>query len=216
MIGFSSGKIMQLCLDLALVKGIITENISPFLDFQTYVESRLNVENQKPDSDQMGKGHEDLNMEQAGPFWGAQLSYVGTIHPKMRKIKTDQGKEAVIACSDRPVVFYEADESIEMHYLAFTHIREIAYLAASSEDGSERPFLLYEDKRGVLHLSENDNLRRLQVQRMVFKMQISKTLLIPTNDSIVVLLEQPNMDYIDSSKQACNAIGLVSRSTMRT
>lgn len=51
---------------------------------------------------------------------------------------------------------------------------------------------------------------------MVFKMQISKTLLIPQNDSIVVLLEQPNMDYIDSSKQACNIVGLVSRSTMRT
>jgi len=89
---------------------------------------------------------------------------VGTIHPKMRKIKTEEGKEAVIACCDRPVVFYEANESIEMHYLAFTHIREISYLAASSEDGSrKRPFLLYEDKRGVLHLSENDNLRRLQV-----------------------------------------------------
>lgn len=50
---------------------------------------------------------------------------------------------------------------------------------------------------------------------MVFKMQISKTLLIPANDAIVVLLEQPNMDYIDSSKQACNVVGLVSRSTMR-
>ena len=53
------------------------------------------------------------------------------------------------------------------------------------------------------------------MQRMVFKMQISKTLLIPANDSIVVLLEQPNMDYIDSSKEACNIVSLVSRSTMR-
>ena len=52
---------------------------------------------------------------------------------------------------------------------------------------------------------------------MAFKMQISKTLLMPANDSIVVLLEQPNMDYIDSSKEAaCNVVGLVSRSTMRT
>ena len=66
-------------------------------------------------------------------------------------------------------------------------------------------------------MSENDNLRRLQVQRMVFKMQISKTLLVPSNDAIVVLLEQPNMDYIDNSKpQACNVVALVSRSTMRT
>ena len=132
----------------------------------------------------------------------------------MRRIRTDQNKEAVIACCDRPVVFYELDESIEMHYLAYRHIREIAYLRAAS---GNRPLLLYEDDRGVLHLSENDNLRRLQVQRMAFKMQISKTLLLPANDSIVVLLEQPNMDYIDSSKEAaCNVVGLVSRSTMRT
>ena len=76
--------------------------------------------------------------------------------------------------------------------------------------------LLYEDNRGVLHLSENDNLRRLQVQRMVFKMQITKTLLMGGSDSLIVLLEQPNMDYIDNSKQATNVVGLVSRSTMRT
>ena len=105
-----------------------------------------------------------------------------------------------------------------MHYLAYKHIRDIAYLTATSSStvGSPRPFLIYEDNQGILHLSENDNLRRLQVQRMVFKMQITKTLLIPSNDSIIVLLEQPNMDYIDSSKQACNVVGLVSRSTMRT
>lgn len=127
-------------------------------------------------------------MEQGGPFWGAQLSYVGTIHPKMRKIATDRGKEAVIACCDRPIVFYESDESIEMHYLAFARIREIGLLNAKGLDEA-RPFLLYEDKKGILHLSENDNLRRLQVQRMVFKMQISKTLLVPVNDAIVVLLE---------------------------
>jgi len=51
---------------------------------------------------------------------------------------------------------------------------------------------------------------------MAFKMQISKTLLVPANDAIVVLLEQPNMDYIDSSKAATNVVALVSRSTMRT
>lgn len=76
--------------------------------------------------------------------------------------------------------------------------------------------MLYEDERGVLHLSENDSLRRLQIQRMVFKMQISKTLLVPANDAIVVLLEQPNLDYIDASKQVCNTVALVSRATMRT
>ena len=135
----------------------------------------------------------------------------------MRRIRTDQDCAAVIACCDRPVVFYEANESIEMHYLAFKHVRNISLLKiGGSLEHPSRPLLVYEDSRGVLHLSENDNLRRLQVQRMVFKMQISKTLLVPSNDAIVVLLEEPNMDYIDSSKKACNIVGLVSRSTMRT
>ena len=91
------------------------------------------------------------------------MSYVGTIHPKMIKIRTDQDQEAVIACCDRPVVFYEADQSIEMHYLAYKHIRDIAYLTATSSSaiGAPRPFLIYEDNQGILHLSENDNLRRL-------------------------------------------------------
>ena len=113
-----------------------------------------------------------------------------------------------------------------MHYLAQKHIRDIADLGASPKPSpfsqiqtsttNSRAFLMYEDSNGVLHLSENDNLRRLQVQRMVFKMQISKTLLNPADDSIVVLLEQPNMDYLDTSKKSCNVVGLVSRSTMRT
>ena len=72
-IGFANGKLMQLCVDLAYIRGIINdpENYEPFLDFQLYVEARLNVENSNPDSDQMGKGHEDLNIEHCGPFWGA-------------------------------------------------------------------------------------------------------------------------------------------------
>ena len=166
--------------------------------------------------------HEDLNTEQHGPFWGAQVSYVSTVTPKLRKIRNDSQSEAVIACCDRPVVFYEANETIEMHYLAFRQIRNIACVIVEGNDGdetttstSERALLLYEDDKGVLHLSENDSLRRLQVQRMAFKMQISKTLLVPSNDAIIVLLEQPNMDYIDTSKQVSNCIALISRSTMR-
>ena len=103
-----------------------------------------------------------MNTEQSGPFWGTQVSYVGTVHPKMKRIRTDYGKEAVIACCDRPVVFYEANESIEMHYLAYKQIRQVAYLDASTDtESTGRPLLLYEDKQGILHLSENDNLRRL-------------------------------------------------------
>jgi len=72
----------------------------------------------------------------------------------MSRIVTDHS-EVVIACCDRPVVFYEANESIEMHYLAYRQIRDIASVTGL------RPLLLYADERGVLHLSENDNLRKL-------------------------------------------------------
>ena len=45
-LGFANGKLMQICLDLAHVKGIATDpdNFAPFLDFQVFVESRLNIE----------------------------------------------------------------------------------------------------------------------------------------------------------------------------
>ena len=38
---------------------------------------------------------------------------------------------------------------------------------------------------------------------------------MPSNDSIVVLLEQPDLDFIDNSKDLFNVVGLISRSTMR-
>ena len=67
----------------------------------------------------------------------------------------------------------------------------------------------------MVHFCENDGLRRLEAQRMMFKLQISKTLLVPSNDSIVVLLEQPDLDFIDNNKDVHNVVGLVSRSTMQ-
>ena len=66
-----------------------------------------------------------------------------------------------------------------------------------------------------MHFSENDGLRRLEAQRMMFKLQITKTLLVPSNDSIVVLLEQPDLDFIDSNKDVYNVVALISRSSMR-
>lgn len=111
--------------------------------------------------------HEDLNLEHSGPFWGAHVSYVATVLPKLRKIRTDEHNEAVIACSDRPVVFYEENETIEMHYLAYRQIKNIGCVVVEGCEGQQdspaRVLLLYEDERGVLHLSENDSLRRLQV-----------------------------------------------------
>lgn len=46
-LGFANGKLLQICLDLAHVKGILSdpENFAPYIDFQVFVESRLNIEN---------------------------------------------------------------------------------------------------------------------------------------------------------------------------
>ena len=45
---------MQLCLDLGHIKQIIEESCPPFLDFQSYVESRLSVESKEPVSEMVG------------------------------------------------------------------------------------------------------------------------------------------------------------------
>ena len=74
---------------------------------------------------------------------------------------------------------------------------------------------MYEDRNGTVHFSENDGLRRLEAQRMMFKLQITKTLLVPSEDSIVVLLEQPDLDFIDNNKDVYNVVALISRSSMR-
>lgn len=79
-----------------------------------------------------------------------------------------------MACSDRPVVFYEAKESIEMHYLAFDQIRQVVSVCPQNES----PMLFFEDGLGVVHFSETDSLKRLSINRMLFKMQVTKTLII--------------------------------------
>jgi len=49
---------------------------------------------------------------------------------------------------------------------------------------------------------------------MLFKKQITKSLLLSKFDSIVVLLEEPDLAYLDETKNAVNLIALVSRSTI--
>ena len=65
-IGFAYGKILQICVDLCHLQDIETdpEKWAPFLDFEKFVESRLNVENQELDSAKTQSGlHEDLNID---------------------------------------------------------------------------------------------------------------------------------------------------------
>ena len=87
------------------------------------------------------------------------MSYIGTTLPKMTMVQTLHGP-AVIACCDRPVIFYESKETLEMQYLSTGAIKQIVSLApASSADGMK--FLLYEDHRGILQIGDIDGLQRL-------------------------------------------------------
>lgn len=54
LIGFSNGKILQLCLDLGHVRQIAAGNYNPLLDFKAFVESRLSVDNKEIISDLVG------------------------------------------------------------------------------------------------------------------------------------------------------------------
>lgn len=64
-----------------------------------------------------------------------------------------------------------------------------------------------------LCLGKLDALGKLQLSRVLFKKQITKSLLLPEHNSIAVLLEEPDLAYIDDSKNAVNLIALVSRDT---
>mmetsp|Transcript_10240 Transcript_10240/g.13884 ORF Transcript_10240/g.13884 Transcript_10240/m.13884 type:complete len:94 (+) Transcript_10240:647-928(+) len=43
LVGFADGKLLQICVDLAHLKDVLDEECAAFLDFQAYVETRLNV-----------------------------------------------------------------------------------------------------------------------------------------------------------------------------
>jgi hypothetical protein len=50
---------------------------------------------------------------------------------------------------------------------------------------------------------------------MLFRKQVTKSILLPGSDQILVMLEQPDYEYISEGKQCFNMLALVSRSTMK-
>jgi hypothetical protein len=113
--GFANGKIATINFDMKELSEIVHNPVAfpPILNIDEITKRQLEGQ------------EEDDSM--TVPFWGINICYVGTVLPKLGKIMTDKG-DAVIACCDRPVVFYEVNESIEMHYLAFQHVRNVACL----------------------------------------------------------------------------------------
>ena len=73
--------------------------------------------------------------------------------------------------------------------------------------------LVYENDQNELVIGRLSGLQRLQMNRMLFKKQITKSLIIPKQERVVVLLEEPNLAYVDDTIQAVNMVALVNRST---
>jgi hypothetical protein len=79
---------------------------------------------------------------------------------KMQKVQTPNGP-AVIACSNKPVVFYINQRSIEMQYLSCSQLRSVCSLLPRGSQDKPMPLLIYEDARGVLQIGDIDGLQRL-------------------------------------------------------
>ena len=88
-IGIGTGKILQFSVDLEILSqiqnGLTDPQINELLD------------------EAMVDENGDENNQQA--LWGAIVTYVGTLLPKLSKIHTQNGT-AVVASCDRPVIFY--------------------------------------------------------------------------------------------------------------
>lgn len=187
--GFANGKILKLVYKIgSTVKASLQDSLQEALN-------QLHLE-------QLGLNVKQPVFENA--FHSAQVYYVGTTLPKMSKVHHTQQEEAVIAACDKPVVFYQAKELIEMQYLACSSIQSVQSVMGN---------LVYENEKNELVIGRLNGLQRLQMHRMLFKKQITKSLIIPKQESVVVLLEEPNLAFIDETTQAVNMVALVNRST---
>ena len=92
-----------------------------------------------------------------------------------------------------------------MQYLAFDRISKVQAIGDK---------ILYSDSSNQLHIGKLDEVGKLQINRTLFEKQVTKSLLIPKFDSITVLLEEPDMAYLDETRNAFNQVALVNRSTM--
>lgn len=102
--GFANGKILKLIYQIGSpVKQTLQEQL----------EHALNQHHQEL------LGLHVRNLPYQLPFHSPMVYYVGTILPKMTKVfSSTPESDAVIASSDKPVVFYKAKDQIEMQYLA--------------------------------------------------------------------------------------------------
>jgi len=80
-LGFGNGKLLQLTLDVAQVRAIVEDPVEnpPYLSYTKFMQARLQMEEDIQDDS-------GITEDAIGPIWGAQVCYVGTIHPKMTRL----------------------------------------------------------------------------------------------------------------------------------
>jgi hypothetical protein len=98
LIGFANGKILQLCIDLKVIAARQASQTSTQGGMHDYIRKAI----LDKDHSSAEKVHGSIH---TGPIWGAQVSFIGTVHTKMQRVQTLNGP-AIIACSNKPVVFY--------------------------------------------------------------------------------------------------------------
>ena len=80
---------------------------------------------------------------------------------------------AVVGTCDKPIVFFQSKDKVEMQYLASGQISKLQQFGGK---------LVYLDSRHELQIGQLDDLQKLQTQRMHFKKQITRSQLIPKFD----------------------------------
>lgn len=93
-------------------------------------------------------------------FTNAQTFFVGTVQPKLCKIVDSHGLEAILLESDKPAVFYQDREKVELHYLQAAQIRNVQKVQGEK--------LVYTEENQMC-LGKLDSLGKLQLSRVLFK-----------------------------------------------
>lgn len=62
---------------------------------------------------------------------------------------------------------------------------------------SPQQVLVYENNKGNIIIGELDDLQQIQIEQINFKKEVTKAALIPTEDSLAVVFEEPDFSYLD-------------------
>ena len=79
-----------------------------------------------------------------------------------------------------------------------------------------KEIMVYENSEGHLVIGELESLQQIQMNQMNFTKEVSKAVILPNDDAVVVLMEEPDFGYLDPKSGATNSIALLSKSNFKT